>query len=122
MGVLRKEAGERCIGVQVSMTPAFIEWFKDRCKARGVSVSDGFREPFMDEWRASRVARVEYRPKAELVEQEIPIEKKEVKCSSPVDACNPCGDCGNKACDPESDPCKSCGAPGNPDRWGKERA
>jgi ribosomal protein L37E len=111
MGVMRTELGERSIGVMVSMPPAFAVWLRARGAAEGQSVSEMLRGGLEAEWR-----------KEALMPPKKPIEVRVVMGARPVDARNPCEDCGNKECSAEMEPCSVCGAPESPDRWkAKER-
>ena len=116
----RRSYNEKSVKILITEPRGFMAWFKRTCKKEKISVSEGFRRPYLGAWRSS-MQDERVNPVIEektVVASVVPTPLTPLKPKSLWTA-NPCIDCANKLCAPTEDPCKSCDAPNNPSNWKK---
>ena len=119
----KKNPRDRVTKVVIYPNAALADWLKQQSARYSQSLTVYILAPHMPAFRAmnegaqqSTVANpppVEPLPGTPVVVRAVEPPKR----SSPADAANPCADCANMRCEPGTEPCFSCGAPANPDRW-----
>ena len=120
MGRHKKHPRDRVTKIILYPNAALADWLKQQAARYSQSLTVYVMEPHMPAFRAmaEQNALANPPPVKPLPAPPVVAQASETpKRSFPADAANPCADCADNQCKPDSDPCRACGAPDNPDRW-----